>query len=397
MTHRSGVSSGSGCCPPRRRTSWGKLRRDGRPPDAAIWADALRRIPYARHASPASRLVGAIAPDAPCRRRWGPPRHAGSARLRSSRNGAGPADADGDARRDRGDRARAGHLAARAQRPRHQRSRPAVLRAPRVSPGHGRLPTGDALRRTSQPMMSFNGADARRLRRAGSAAMSAAEGRCRSSCPPPIPASRRPLSRSCPQKREDSPDVDADRRRDHRRRARPRRRRAGRDLTARWDRVTLTPETLAYTPDARSTRRSMRPVPDDRAGTGAGGIPHPCLPRAPGAPRRDVDRRRRRRRSAGAGRRSSAAGLYVPGGTAAYPSSVLMNAMPAKVAGVTSARRCTCPTPDGVVNPLVLLACRTSPGWTRCSGSAARRRSPRWPTGRRACAPVDKITGPGNA
>ena len=46
----------------------------------------------------------------------------------------------------------------------------------------------------------------------------------------------------------------------------------------------------------------------------------------------------------------SAAGLYVPGGLASYPSSVLMNAIPAKVAGVERLV-ITCPTPDGVVNP----------------------------------------------
>ena len=48
----------------------------------------------------------------------------------------------------------------------------------------------------------------------------------------------------------------------------------------------------------------------------------------------------------------SAAGLYVPGGLASYPSSVLMNAIPAQVAGVQRLVIC-CPTPDGVVNPLV--------------------------------------------
>ena len=53
----------------------------------------------------------------------------------------------------------------------------------------------------------------------------------------------------------------------------------------------------------------------------------------------------------------SAAGLYVPGGLASYPSSVLMNAIPAKVAGVPRLAICV-PTPGGVVNPLVLLAAR---------------------------------------
>ena len=53
----------------------------------------------------------------------------------------------------------------------------------------------------------------------------------------------------------------------------------------------------------------------------------------------------------------AAAGLYVPGGTASYPSSVLMNAIPAKVAGVDRLVM-TAPTPDGKVNPLVLVAAR---------------------------------------
>ena len=51
------------------------------------------------------------------------------------------------------------------------------------------------------------------------------------------------------------------------------------------------------------------------------------------------------------------AGLYVPGGLASYPSSVLMNAIPAQAAGVGRLVICA-PTPDGAVNPLVLLAAR---------------------------------------
>jgi histidinol dehydrogenase len=53
----------------------------------------------------------------------------------------------------------------------------------------------------------------------------------------------------------------------------------------------------------------------------------------------------------------SAAGLYVPGGLASYPSSVLMNAIPAQVAGVERLVICA-PTPDGKANPLVLYAAR---------------------------------------
>ena len=51
----------------------------------------------------------------------------------------------------------------------------------------------------------------------------------------------------------------------------------------------------------------------------------------------------------------AAVGLYVPGGNAAYPSSVLMNAIPAKVAGVGRLAM-SVPAPDGVLNPLVLAA-----------------------------------------
>ena len=89
-------------------------------------------------------------------------------------------------------------------------------------------------------------------------------------------------------------------------------------------------------------------------------------------------------------------GLYVPGGTASYPSSVLMNAVPAKVAGVRAhrhgradARRRAQPARAGR-RP-------TWPASTRSTASAARRRSRRSPTARTTIAPVAKIVGPGNA
>lgn len=90
-----------------------------------------------------------------------------------------------------------------------------------------------------------------------------------------------------------------------------------------------------------------------------------------------------------------AAGLYVPGGLASYPSSVLMNAIPAKVAGVERLVIC-CPTPDGVVNPLVLLAARLSGVDTvyRIGGAQA---IAAMAYGTATIRPVDKITGPGNA
>jgi histidinol dehydrogenase len=91
----------------------------------------------------------------------------------------------------------------------------------------------------------------------------------------------------------------------------------------------------------------------------------------------------------------SAAGLYVPGGLASYPSSVLMNAIPAQVAGVERLVICA-PTPDGVANPLVLLAARLSGVDTvyRIGGAQA---VAAMAYGTETIAPVDKITGPGNA
>jgi len=90
-----------------------------------------------------------------------------------------------------------------------------------------------------------------------------------------------------------------------------------------------------------------------------------------------------------------AAGLYVPGGTAAYPSSVLMNAIPAKVAGVDRIVMVV-PTPDGVLNPLVMAAARLSGvdeiyrmGGAQAVGALA--------YGTQSINPVDIIVGPGNA
>jgi histidinol dehydrogenase len=91
----------------------------------------------------------------------------------------------------------------------------------------------------------------------------------------------------------------------------------------------------------------------------------------------------------------SAAGLYVPGGLASYPSSVLMNAIPARVAGVERLV-IACPTPDGVANPLVLLAARLAgvDEILRIGGAQA---IAALAYGTETIAPVDKITGPGNA
>lgn len=89
------------------------------------------------------------------------------------------------------------------------------------------------------------------------------------------------------------------------------------------------------------------------------------------------------------------AGLYVPGGKAAYPSSVLMNAIPARVAGVKEIVM-VAPTPNGVVNPVVLAAAQIAGvnqiykiGGAQAIGAMA--------YGTETITKVDKIVGPGNA
>jgi len=89
-----------------------------------------------------------------------------------------------------------------------------------------------------------------------------------------------------------------------------------------------------------------------------------------------------------------AAGLYVPGGTAAYPSSVLMNAIPAKVAGVPR-RVMVVPAPDGRINPLVLAAARLA-GVTEVYRVGGAQAVAALAYGTETIAPVVKIVGPGN-
>jgi histidinol dehydrogenase len=91
----------------------------------------------------------------------------------------------------------------------------------------------------------------------------------------------------------------------------------------------------------------------------------------------------------------ASAGLYVPGGTAAYPSSVLMNAIPAKVAGVERLVM-TVPTPDGVLNPLVLAAAQLV-GIDEVYRVGGAQAIAALAFGTETIAPVDKIVGPGNA
>ncbi|MDU9006131.1 histidinol dehydrogenase [Sedimentitalea todarodis] len=193
-------------------------------------------------------------------------------------------------------------------------------------------------------------------------------------------------------KREDSPDVDtvvaniiAD--------VRARGDDAVIELTARLDRLELSPETLRFTPMeikqavAQVTEKErtalalaaerirayhVRQMPEDQSWTDPEGATLGW------------------RWSA-----VSAAGLYVPGGLASYPSSVLMNAIPAKVAGVERLAMVV-PTPDGVINPLVLLAAQIA-GVDEIYRIGGAQAIAALAYGTATIPPVDKITGPGNA
>src|SRR5579872_4927115 len=90
-----------------------------------------------------------------------------------------------------------------------------------------------------------------------------------------------------------------------------------------------------------------------------------------------------------------AVGLYVPGGTAAYPSSVLMNAVPSKVAGVDRVVMVV-PSPDGKLNPLVLAAARLA-GVSEIYRVGGAQAVAALAYGTATIAPVAKIVGPGNA
>ena len=90
-----------------------------------------------------------------------------------------------------------------------------------------------------------------------------------------------------------------------------------------------------------------------------------------------------------------AVGIYVPGGKAAYPSSVLMNAIPARAAGVARVAMCV-PTPDGVLNDLVLAAAHLA-GVTEIWRIGGAQAVAALAYGTASIAPVDRIVGPGNA
>jgi histidinol dehydrogenase len=165
------------------------------------------------------------------------------------------------------------------------------------------------------------------------------------------------------------------------------------ELTARFDRMELTPETLRFSQAEIDALVAQVPAHERAAlELAAERI------RAYHARQMPQDQNWTDEHGAMLGWRwtpVSAAGLYVPGGLASYPSSVLMNAVPAKVAGVERLA-IVVPTPDGVANPLVLLAARIA-GVDEIYRIGGAQAVAALAYGTETIAPVDKITGPGNA
>ncbi|MDE0588828.1 histidinol dehydrogenase [Halocynthiibacter sp. C4] len=193
-------------------------------------------------------------------------------------------------------------------------------------------------------------------------------------------------------KREDSPDVDvvvADIIADVRKRGDA----AVVDLTNKFDRLALTPETLRFSPEEIEAECAKVDAEDAAAlELAASRI------RAYHEKQLPEDASWTDDTGAMLGWRwtaVAAAGLYVPGGLASYPSSVLMNAIPAKVAGVERLAICV-PTPDDAVNPLVLFAARLA-GVDEIYRIGGAQAIAALAYGTETIAPVDKITGPGNA
>ena len=165
------------------------------------------------------------------------------------------------------------------------------------------------------------------------------------------------------------------------------------ELTHRFDDVELTPGTIALSEDEIDALCARVPAAERAALERAAQRIRAFHERQVPSPARWTD-------EAGAtlGWRWTpveAAGLYAPGGTASYPSSVLMNAIPARVAGVRRLVMCT-PTPQGAMNPLVALAARLAEvdevlrlGGAQAIGALA--------YGTETVAPVDVVVGPGNA
>ncbi len=193
-------------------------------------------------------------------------------------------------------------------------------------------------------------------------------------------------------KREDSPDVDAvvaDIIADVRKRGDA----AVLELTAKFDRMELTADKLRFS-EAEIEEIIQQVSDEERAALEL------AAERIRAYHERQMPEDARWEDAAGASlgwrwSAVSAAGLYVPGGLASYPSSVMMNAIPAKVAGVERLA-IVVPTPRGVANPLVLLAAKIA-GVDEVYRIGGAQAVAALAYGTETIAPVDKITGPGNA
>ncbi|QDH15107.1 histidinol dehydrogenase [Oecophyllibacter saccharovorans] len=165
------------------------------------------------------------------------------------------------------------------------------------------------------------------------------------------------------------------------------------ELTERFDRVTLTPQTLRLTQEEISESAAQVPS-ETRAALELAAARITAFHEAQMP--RDLDMTDAE--GIRLGMRWIAldsAGLYVPGGKAAYPSSVLMNALPARVAGVERLAMCV-PTPGGELNPLVMAAAQLC-GVTEIYRIGGAQAVAAMAYGTVTIAPVDRITGPGNA
>ncbi|CCD87712.1 histidinol dehydrogenase (HDH) [Bradyrhizobium sp. ORS 285] len=165
------------------------------------------------------------------------------------------------------------------------------------------------------------------------------------------------------------------------------------EATAKFDRLELTAATLRVTPDEiQVAMKACDPATVDALKFARDRIEAFHLKQLPS------DQRFTDAAGVELGWRWSAiesAGLYVPGGTAAYPSSVLMNAIPAKVAGVGRLVMVV-PAPDGKLNPLVLAAAHLG-GVSEIYRVGGAQAVAALAHGTATIAPVAKIVGPGNA
>ena len=163
--------------------------------------------------------------------------------------------------------------------------------------------------------------------------------------------------------------------------------------TARFDRLTLTPATLRI-PAAEIAAAVAAVPPALAAALDLAATRIEAFHRA----QRPVDLQQTDAAGLTLGMRwgaLDAVGLYVPGGKAAYPSSVLMNAIPARIAGVGRVAMCV-PTPDGITNPLILAAAHRA-GVTEIYRIGGAQAIGALAYGTASIAPVDRIVGPGNA